>query len=72
MGKSTFLHMFADRARAAELTDRVQATRGVGGRALASIESLTVSDWVRPLFRATGASDEWHAPRIKGLSTVVD
>lgn len=26
-------------------------------------------DWVRPLFRATGASREWHAPRIKGVTT---
>ena len=28
-----------------------------------------MADWVRPLFRATGASGEWHAPRIKGLTT---
>ena len=28
-----------------------------------------MSDWVRPLFRATGASGEWHVPRIKGLTT---
>ncbi|HEV8534520.1 MAG TPA: hypothetical protein VGR87_02220 [Candidatus Limnocylindria bacterium] len=28
-----------------------------------------MADWVRPLFRATGASREWHAPRIKGLTT---
>jgi hypothetical protein len=28
-----------------------------------------VADWVRPLFRATGASREWHAPQIKGLTT---
>lgn len=33
------------------------------------MESLAVADWVRPLFRATGASSEWHAPRIKSLTT---
>jgi hypothetical protein len=29
-----------------------------------------VADWVRPLFRATGASPVWHAPRIKSFATV--
>jgi hypothetical protein len=29
-----------------------------------------VADWVRPLFRATGASRAWHAPRIKSFTTV--
>ena len=30
---------------------------------------LPVSDWVRLLSRASGVSGEWHAPRIKGIST---
>lgn len=38
-------------------------------RSRASIQSLTVPDWLRPLFRAAGASGEWHAPRINGFST---
>ena len=29
-----------------------------------------MSDWVRPLFRTSGASREWHAARSKGLTTV--
>ncbi len=34
------------------------------------VRSLAVADWVRPLFRATGASAAWHAPRIKSFTTV--
>src|ERR1700682_3678832 len=28
-----------------------------------------VADWVRVLFRATNASRDWHAPRLRGVST---
>ena len=34
------------------------------------VRSLAVADWVRPLFRAAGASPAWHAPRIKSFTTV--
>lgn len=34
------------------------------------LQCTAVADWVRPLFRAAGASLEWHAARSKGLTTV--
>ena len=40
-----------------------------GAKDMGSIQSLAVSDWVRLLFRASRVSGEWHAPRIKGLTT---